>query len=73
MFGYATDETEDAMPMSHHLATRIGYKLTEVRKNGTLPWVRPDGKTQVRPTPACLCVEGSGREGVGVCVCECVM
>jgi len=47
MFGYATDETEDAMPMSHHLATRIGYRLTEVRKNGTLPWVRPDGKTQV--------------------------
>jgi S-adenosylmethionine synthetase len=47
MFGYASDETEDAMPMSHHLATRIGYRLTEVRKNGTLPWVRPDGKTQV--------------------------
>jgi len=47
MFGYATDETEDAMPMSHHLATRIGYRLTEVRKNGTLPWVRPVGKTQV--------------------------
>jgi len=47
MFGYATDETEDAMPMSHHLATRIGYRLTEVRKNGTCPWVRPDGKTQV--------------------------
>jgi len=47
MFGYATDETEDAMPMSHHLATRLGYRLTEVRKNGTCPWVRPDGKTQV--------------------------
>lgn len=53
MFGYATDETEDAMPMSHHLATRIGYRLTEVRKNGTCPWVRPDGKTQVN-NPASL-------------------
>eukprot|EP00353_Schmidingerella_taraikaensis_P003041 CAMPEP_0185568188 /NCGR_PEP_ID=MMETSP0434-20130131/1222_1 /TAXON_ID=626734 ORGANISM="Favella taraikaensis, Strain Fe Narragansett Bay" /NCGR_SAMPLE_ID=MMETSP0434 /ASSEMBLY_ACC=CAM_ASM_000379 /LENGTH=390 /DNA_ID=CAMNT_0028182613 /DNA_START=34 /DNA_END=1206 /DNA_ORIENTATION=- len=47
MFGYATDETEDAMPLSHHLATKIGYRLTEVRKNGTCPWLRPDGKTQV--------------------------
>jgi S-adenosylmethionine synthetase len=47
MFGYATDETEEAMPLTHLLATQIGYKLTEVRKNGSLPWVRPDGKTQV--------------------------
>jgi S-adenosylmethionine synthetase len=47
MFGYATDETEEAMPLTHLLATKIGYKLTEVRKNGTCPWVRPDGKTQV--------------------------
>ena len=35
------------MPLTHLLATKIGYKLTEVRKNGTCPWVRPDGKTQV--------------------------
>lgn len=47
MFGYATDETEEAMPLTHLLATKLGYKLTEVRKNGTLPWVRPDGKIQV--------------------------
>ena len=47
MFGYATDETEEAMPLTHLLATKIGFKLTEVRKNGTLNWVRPDGKTQV--------------------------
>jgi S-adenosylmethionine synthetase len=47
MFGYATDETEFLMPLTHQLATQIGAKLTEVRKNGTLPWVRPDGKTQV--------------------------
>nr|DAC74090.1 TPA_exp: S-adenosylmethionine synthetase [Thraustochytrium sp. LLF1b] len=47
MFGYATNETEEAMPLSHLLATKIGSKLTEVRKNGTVPWVRPDGKVQV--------------------------
>lgn len=47
MFGYATDETESLMPLTHQLATSIGAKLTEVRKNGTCPWVRPDGKTQV--------------------------
>jgi S-adenosylmethionine synthetase len=47
MFGYATDETEELMPLTHVLATQIGYRLTEVRKNGTCPWVRPDGKTQV--------------------------
>ncbi len=47
MFGYATDETEEAMPMTHLLATQLGYRLTEVRKDGTCPWLRPDGKTQV--------------------------
>ena len=47
MFGYATDETDEAMPMSHHIANRLGFRLTEVRKNGTCPWLRPDGKTQV--------------------------
>jgi len=47
MFGYATDETEELMPLTHNLATSIGAKLTEVRKNGVCPWVRPDGKTQV--------------------------
>jgi len=47
MFGYATDETEDAMPLTHLLATRLGKTLTEVRKSGHLWWLRPDGKTQV--------------------------
>mmetsp|Transcript_105698 Transcript_105698/g.227849 ORF Transcript_105698/g.227849 Transcript_105698/m.227849 type:complete len:388 (+) Transcript_105698:26-1189(+) len=47
MFGYASDETETFMPLTHQLATSLGAKLTEVRKNGTCPWVRPDGKTQV--------------------------
>jgi len=47
MFGYATDETEDAMPLTHSVATKLGKKLTDVRKNGKLWWLRPDGKTQV--------------------------
>merc|ERR1712216_154782 len=47
MFGYATDETVEMMPLTHSLATGLGYRLTEVRKNGTLPLLRPDGKTQV--------------------------
>ena len=47
MFGYATDETPEMMPLTHSLATGLGYRLTEVRKNGTLPKLRPDGKTQV--------------------------
>merc|ERR1711959_627104 len=47
MFGYASDETEDCMPLTILVATRLGKKLTEVRKNGHLWWLRPDGKTQV--------------------------
>jgi len=47
MFGYATDETADCMPLTHSVATKLGKKLTDVRKDGTLWWLRPDGKTQV--------------------------
>merc|ERR1719461_1374135 len=47
MFGYASDETEDCMPLTHSMATRLGKKLTDVRKDGLLWWLRPDGKTQV--------------------------
>jgi len=47
MFGYASDETEDCLPLTHSVATKLGKKLTDVRKSGDLWWLRPDGKTQV--------------------------
>merc|ERR1712113_172152 len=47
MFGYASDETEDCMPLTHSVATKLGKTLTDVRKSGLLWWLRPDGKTQV--------------------------
>lgn len=47
MFGYATDETEELMPLTVVLAHNLNKKLAENRRNGTMGWVRPDSKTQV--------------------------
>ena len=58
MFGYATDETEECMPLTIVLAHKLNAKLAELRRDGTLPWLRPDSKTQVRrggSLSACRC------------------
>jgi S-adenosylmethionine synthetase len=48
MFGYATDETPEAMPLTCLLAHQLNAKLAELRRDGTLGYLRPDSKTQVR-------------------------
>jgi S-adenosylmethionine synthetase len=48
MFGYATDETEECMPLTILLAHQLNAKMSELRRNGELGWLRPDSKTQVK-------------------------
>lgn len=47
MFGYATDETTESMPLTVVLAHKLNQKIAELRRNGTFWWARPDSKTQV--------------------------
>jgi S-adenosylmethionine synthetase len=57
MFGYATDETEQCMPLTVVLAHELNHKLAQLRRDGVLWWARPDTKTQVS--------ELSGERGTG--------
>ena len=47
MMGYATDETEELMPLSIIIAHKLNRRMADLRRNGELPWARPDSKSQV--------------------------
>ena len=64
MFGYATDETEELMPLTVVLSHGLNRRIATLRRDGGLPWARPDSKTQV-----CVCV----RACVRACVCACAV
>jgi S-adenosylmethionine synthetase len=51
MFGYASDESPEAMPLTLLLAHKLNARFHELRRDGTLPWARPDSKSQVLPFP----------------------
>ena len=48
MYGYATDETPELMPLTIVLAHKLNKQMADYRRDGTLPWIRPDSKSQVR-------------------------
>lgn len=54
MFGYATDETDECMPLTVVLAHKLNQKIAELRRSGELWWARPDSKTQVRFPYLCI-------------------
>lgn len=54
MFGYATDETEECMPLTLVLAHKLNEKIAELRRNGKLWWARPDTKSQVNEKKKCI-------------------
>lgn len=58
MFGYATDETEECMPLTIVLAHKLNARMADLRRSGVLPWLRPDSKTQVSIF-LCLPLSGS--------------
>ena len=47
MYGYATDETPELMPLTAKLAHKLNKRMADCRRDGTLPWIRPDSKSQV--------------------------
>lgn len=51
MFGYATDETDEKMPLTLVLAHNLNKKMADCRRDGSMPWIRPDSKTQVNNAP----------------------
>ena len=57
MFGYATDETEELMPLSIVLAHKLNRRLADCRRNNTLDWINPDSKTQVYITASDRVIE----------------
>lgn len=53
MYGYATDETPELMPLTIVLAHKLNKQMADYRRDGTLPWMRPDSKSQVRVEMQC--------------------
>lgn len=68
MFGYATDETEECMPLTIILAHKLNARMADLRRSGVLPWLRPDSKTQVS---LFLCLLGSSKHPKSSDSCYC--